>query len=226
MYKYLDVNISILRKKLSSKAIYIWIPAQVIRFPSCKPKDAYIIDCFFRSFIENPYLSIILLRKIPSKTNPLDIAPIDTKTLDSECKDVINDFRYIADEVVTKSYKRLHELIDSLYEYKDIEFVVKYFIRVKKYTIKGSHIREIDKRIAIQVTENLMNKLCLYNKKENKKLSTPITIEKYYVLVYIDPVLYVSGIAIGNKLIEIKTYLNLIKKLSLGHLFALQPLKP
>lgn len=228
MYRYLYVERSQLKKRFTPKAKYVWIPAQVLRFSECKPKELFIVDCFFRNLIDNPYTSLILLRKIPKPKDVVayEAPPIDAKKIDAECKDIVGDFYKIVDEVISRNFEKLLKLIDTITEYKDVEFTVRYFIRARKYTIKAEKLKEIDKRIAIRSTERIMNNLCLYNKKENTRSFTSVHIDKYYVLAYIDPLLQTSGLAIGRHFVEINTYLKLIKKLNLRDLFGLEYPEP
>lgn len=228
MYRYLYVDRSQLKKRLTPKTTYVWIPAQVLRFSECKPKELFIVDCFFRNLIDNPYISLILLRKIPKPKEVIayETPPIDAKKIDAECKDIVGDFYRIVDEVISRNFEKLLKLVDTITEYKDVEFTVRYFIRARRYVIKAEKLREIDKRIAVRSTERIMNHLCLYNKKENTKSFTSVNIDKYYVLAYIDPLLQTSGLVIGKHFVEVNTYLKLVKKLSLGDLFDLEYPEP
>lgn len=228
MYRYVYVDKVQLKKKFTPKAAYVWVPAQVLRFSECKPKELFIVDCLFRNLIDNPYMSLILLRKIskPKELIAYETPPIDAKKVDAECRDVLGDFYRIVDEVVSGNFEKLLKLIDTITEYRDVEFTVRYFIRAKRYVVKAEKLREIDKRIAVRSTERIMNYLCLYNKKENTKRFTSVNTDKYYVLAYIDPLLQISGLAIGRRFIEINTYLKLIKKLNLGDLFGLESPEP
>lgn len=227
MYRYIYTDIELVKKKLSPKTVFAWVPVQVIKFSECRPKELYIVDCFFRTLIENPYVSVMLLRKIPKPKNlrHYDQPPTDVKKIDVECRDVVNDLRQIVNDVALQNYSKLYELLDSITEYKDTEFTIRFFLRTRRYVISAEKMREVDRRLATRIVEKLMNRLCLYDKKASSKLFTPIGIEKHYALIYIDPMLRVSGIAIGKHLIEVKTYLKLIKKYNLEKLFSIEPLE-
>ncbi|MEM1682768.1 MAG: hypothetical protein QXG46_00755 [Ignisphaera sp.] len=223
-YLYIDKNTLV--KKLTPRATYTWIPVQIIRFRECRPKELYIVDCFFRSRVDDPYISLILLRKLPKKIRIVDQAPLDVKKIVCECKDVIIDLTSIVRDIIMKDYSKLYSMLDFISEYRDIEIATRFFLRTKKYVIKAEQIKKMDRKLAVRVTESLMDRVCLYDKKENKELYTPIDIEYAYALMYIDPVIGTSGLAVENKLIEIKTYTKLVKKLSLENQFSLEPLTP
>lgn len=224
MYRYVSVDLTAIRKRLAPSTIYAWVPAQVIRFSECRPKELYIVDCFFSSLIDNPYTSLILLRKIPKPKNVKisDIPSVDVRRLNAECRDFVSDLNRIVNDVMANNYSNLYELLDTVSEYRDMEIAVRYFIRTRKYVIKAEQIRELDRRLAVRIAEKLVRRLCLYDEKERKRLFTPANIDKYYVLIYIDPTQYTSGIALGKDLIEVKTYLKLIKKMNLEDLFFLK----
>jgi hypothetical protein len=228
MYRYLQADIAIARKKLSPKAIYVWVPVQVIHFSECRPKELYIVDCYFRSLIDNPYLSVLLLRKIPKLKDVKysDIQTIDVKKIYCECRDVVGDLRRIVDDVDNRDFSKLFELLDYITEYKDVEFTTRVFFRTRRYVIRAEQIKEMDRRLATKITEKLMNRLCLYDSKEKSKKYTSIAVEKFYALLYLDPILGTSGILIGKHLIEVKTYLKIIKKLDLGKEFSLDYSEP
>lgn len=227
MYRYVYTDVEFIKRKLSPKAVFAWVPVQLIKFSECRPKELYIVDCFFRTLIENPYVSIMLLRKIPKPKNIkyYDYPPTDIKKIDAECKDVVNDLRQVVNDVAVQNYSRLYELLDSITEYKDTEFTIRFFLRTRRYVISAEKMREADRRIATRIVEKLMDRLCLYDRKASSKLFTPVGSEKHYALVYIDPLLRVSGMAIGKHLIEVKTYLKLIKKYNLEKLFSVEPLE-
>ncbi|MEM3980795.1 MAG: hypothetical protein QXF79_06030 [Ignisphaera sp.] len=227
MYKYIYTDIESIKRKLSPKTVFAWVPAQVIKFSGCRPKELYIVDCFFRTLIENPYVSVMLLRKIPKPKDlkHYDYPPMDIKKIDAECKDIINDLRQVVNDVVIRDYSKLYELLDSITEYKDTEFTIRFFLRTRRYVISAEKMKEVDRRLAIKIVEKLMDRLCLYDKKASTKLFMPIDIEKQYALIYLDPLLRVSGMAIGKHLIEVKTYLKLIKKYNLEKLFSLESLE-
>ena len=225
MYKYIYADISVLRKILTPKAVYLWIPVQLITFPECKPKEVYIADCFFMQLIDNPYMSVVLLRKVPKprEIRVYDSPPVNVGRIDSQCRDIAKDFSCVVDDIIRGNNDRLYNLMDMIYEYRDVVLTVRhFFFRTKQYTIKGERIRELDRRIAVKVVRDLMHRLCLYDKKENKSLSTSISISKLYTLAYLDPVLQVSGLIIGKNIIEMNTYLNLVKKFQLESLFGVK----
>lgn len=228
MYMYVHPNLESAKKKLSPKAVYAWVPIQILRFSECRPKELYVVDCYFRTLIDNPYLSVVLMRKIPrAKDVKLsDIPPVEAKKLDAECKDVVADLRQVLDDVSTNNYSKLFELLDHITEYKDIEFTTRVFLRTRRYIIRAEQVKELDRRLATKITEKLMNKLCLYNSKEKTKMFTPINIEKYYGLMYLDPILGTSGLLIGKHLIEVKTYLKIVKKHNLGSTFSIEFIEP
>jgi len=228
MYRYIYADINTAKKKLTPKAVYVWLPVQILRFTECRPKELYIVDCYFRSVIDNPYMSILLLRKIP---RPKDIKyndtpPFEAKKIDCECRDVVGDLKEVVDDINTKVFNKLFELLDYITEYKDVEFSSRFFLRTRRYVIRAEQVRELDRRLAMKITEKLMNRLCLYDSKERLKQFTPIAIEKFYTLIYLDPVLRESGMLIGKHLVEVKTYLKIIKKLNLGNTFSLEFVEP
>lgn len=220
--RYLYVDPPSLKKNLSPEAVYIWIPVQLVKFADCNPKELYIVDCFFSSLVNNPYASLMFLRKIPKPKNIkiTDTPSIEAKKVSSECRDVMRDFNDIIDSIITNNYEKLYDLLDITSEYKDVEFTVRRFFRSKKYVVKAETVREMDRRLAIDITKKLMSKLCMYNEKEHKRVFTSVTTERCYALAYIDPVLRLSGIALGKKFIEIKTYLKFTEKLDLEKLLA------
>lgn len=224
MYKYMHADIKFAKKKLSPKTVFTWIPVQILRFSECRPKELYVVDCYFRTLVNNPYISVMLLRKIPKPKNLKfsELSSVEAKRIDVECKDIVEDLRYVVNDISMKNYGKLYELLDYITEYKDVEFATRFFLRTRRYVIKAEQLRELDRKLATRITEKLMNRLCLYNSKENTKLYTPITIEHHYALMYLDPILETSGMLIGKHLIEVKTYLKIIKKLNLGTAFSLE----
>uniref|UniRef100_A0A7C2V8Z6 Uncharacterized protein n=1 Tax=Ignisphaera aggregans TaxID=334771 RepID=A0A7C2V8Z6_9CREN len=229
MYQFLYTDVEFLKKKnkLAPESVLAWVPAQVIRFTECRPKELYIVDCFFSSLLDNPYISMLLLRKIP-KTRDLKTyssPPVEAVRLSASCRDVIGDFYQIAKNVISKEFGKLFELLDTIFEYRDIEFTVRRFFKVKKHVIKAEEVKEMDVRISTRIAEKLVDRLCLYDKKSNTINPAPINVERYNVLVYIDPDLLTSGIAVGRHVLEVKAYARFIKKFNLYSLFSLRPPK-
>lgn len=220
--RYIYVDKNIITKKSTPKTIYTWIPVQIIKFKECRPKDIYVVDCFFRTQIENPYVSLTLMRKLPRNINIVDQSSMNFKKIVCECKDIVFDFMSIAKDVVTKNYDKLYNLLDLISEYKDVEIISRFFLRTRRYVIKAEQIKKMDRKIAVKITEKLMDRICFYNKKENREQFTPIEIERVYALMYIDPILNISGLIVNKKFIEIKTYIKFIKKLNLENQFFLK----
>lgn len=213
MYRYIYVEKSMLSRIEKGFNVY-WIPCLLVKFPECKPKDIFIFDCILRSYIDNPYLSILLLKKAPKNIKIVEDPPLEARRVNVEgCNSVniVNELNEISNEIFRGEYARLYNLIDKLTEYEDIEIKMRVFLRTRRYVIPAERVREAGKRIAIESVKSALKSLCIKGIEESYR--APIAIaEPLYILFYIDSKYTSSGFIIGRKTIESNSYAKIVSK--------------
>lgn len=191
-----------------------WIPCLLVRFPECKPRDVFMFDCFIRTYIDNPYIGLLLMKKVPRNLKIVENPPVEAQKIGAEkCSaiNVVSELSEVSSEIYRGEYSRLFELIDKLTEYEDIEVKMRVFFRTRKYVIPAERVREVGKKIAIETIKSVLKTLCIRGVEESYR--TPVAVaEPTYVLFYIYPKHTVSGFIIGKKIIESNSHAKIISR--------------
>ncbi len=214
MFRYIHLERKILNRLRGELNLY-WMPCLLVRFPECRPRDTFIFDCVLRTYINNPYLGILLLKKAPKNTKMVDEPPIEAQKISIEkCSgiNIINELNEIGNEIYRGEYTRLYELIDKLTEYEDIEVKMRLFFRMKRYVIPAEKVRDIGKKIAIESIKSALKTLCIKSIEESYRVPTVVA-EPTYILFYTDQTYTLSGFVIGKKIIESNSHAKIISKL-------------
>jgi len=213
MYRYLHLEKQVLNKMKGEMNLY-WMPCLLVKFPECKPKDTFISDCFLRTYIDNPYLGLLLLKKAPKNIKVIDEPPIEAQRISVEkCSGVnlVNELNEVSNEIYRGEYTRLYELVDKLTEYEDIEVKMRVFLRTRKYVIPAERVREVGKKIAVESIKSALKTLCIKNIEESYKTPTAVA-EPIYILFYIDSRYTLAGFIVGKKIIESNSHAKIISK--------------
>lgn len=214
MYRYVYIERSVLNRIGREHNLY-WMPCLLLRFPECRPKDVFIYDCLLRSYFNNPYLGLLLLRKAPRNIKVVEEPPIETQRIAVEkCSgvDIVSELNEVSSEVFKGDYTRLYELIDRFTDYSDIEVRMRVFLRTRRYVIPAERVREAGKRIAVESVKSALKTLCIRRVEESYRVPTAVA-EPIYILFYIDPKYTSAGFIVNKKIVESTSHAKVISKL-------------
>ena len=182
--------------------IRFWVPAALIKIPSCRPKDVFLFDCYFCVKLRNPYLRALLIKKVPRDFVIASIPSIEAPRIASiggcTVSDIVRDLEIVRNELREGRDELLRMLVDSISKPRDLEISFWKWFRRKRYVIPATKLRAISLRIARDSLRSVLKGLCI----DVDNLSTPIpTIEvrQVYVLIVLRREEAFVGIALGKR---------------------------
>ncbi|MCS7111547.1 MAG: hypothetical protein N3D82_01645 [Ignisphaera sp.] len=213
MFKYIHLEREAL-KRLGGELNLYWMPCLLVKFPECRPRDVFMFDCFLRSYINNPYLGLLLLKKVPRNLKIVEEPPIEAQKIGVEkCNaiNIVSELNEVSSEIYRGVYSRLYELIDKLTEYEDVEVKMRVFFRTRRYVIPAERVKDVGKKIAVESIKSVLKTLCIKRVEESYKIPIAVA-EPIYTLFYIYPKYTLAGFVIGKKIIESNSHAKIINK--------------
>ncbi|NPA97613.1 MAG: hypothetical protein GXO32_08440 [Crenarchaeota archaeon] len=179
----------------------LWFPAALVRMPQCRGSDVFLIDCCLSTEIGNPFLRLILLKRMPKKfelsASPPMRAPVLPAKRCSE-SDIVSDLNFVGYSLSAGQTDKLDEIVVAFTKPKDLKIRVTTFpllgIRKRTYVVPAHRILEASRRIALQTLEGVVKKLCVGTPR-----ILPMEVRNVYVLGSIDPARRVVDLFIGKK---------------------------
>ncbi|MEM0026967.1 MAG: hypothetical protein QXT53_03470 [Ignisphaera sp.] len=215
MYKFLYVDRDVLKRFPSNVYNFLWMPMILAGFPSCKPRDLYLLDCIFSDVCESPYTVLFLMNKISRRDKLVDEMPVEARKASvKECSTLkaIQNLQTIAHEISNENYLRLEQFIDRISEFTNVEIPYRVFLRTRKYVIPAERIRQTSLRIARKSAKRVLESLCLI--KDDVATSTEVDGQPVYVLAYYSKDYSDSGFIVGKKILRGKALARILKTFS------------
>jgi len=182
----------------------LWFPAAVIKIPECRGSDEFLVDCCLSTEVGNPFLRLILLKKMPKKFELSPSPPLEAPRLPAKrCSeaDIVSDLNFVSQSLSLGQTAKLDELVAAFTKPRDLRIRVTTFpllgIRKRTYVVPAHRILEASRRIAIQTLEGVAKRLCIGTPK-----MLPIEVRNVYVLGSIDPVRRVVDLFLGKKVVS------------------------
>ncbi len=191
-------------RKVCSELPCVWFPAAIVRIPQCRGNEEFLVDCCLSTEIGNPFLRLILLKKMPKKFELSLSPPIEVPSLPVKgCSEaeIISDFNFVNQCLSLGQTAKLDELVLAFTKPQDVKIRITTIpllgIRKRTYVVPAQRVFEASRRIAIQTLEGVAKKLCLGTPK-----MFPLEVKGVYVLGSIDPVRKVVDLFLGKKVVS------------------------
>ncbi|HID80707.1 MAG TPA: hypothetical protein EYP48_03200 [Ignisphaera sp.] len=182
--------------------IRFWVPAALINIPSCRPRDFFLFDCYFCVKLRNPYLRVLLIKKVPRNFVIANTPSIDAPRIADiggcSVHDIIKDLEIVRDELREGRDELLQMLVDSISKPKDLEITFWRWFRRKKYVIPATKLRSISLRIARDSLRSVLKGLCIDINSVSTSIPS-IEVKQVYVLLVLSRREALVGIALGKK---------------------------
>ncbi len=210
MYGFLDVDKKILRKLSGS---FLWIPSAVMRIPTCRD-DHFLVDCCFSNIVENPYLRLVLIKRLPKSFRIVNSPPLEAPRLrGSRCSagDILADFSYARSSLQREDLSKLYDLVEILTKPREVRFRIPTFLgfRKREYVIPEERVREASRRVAKTSIEMVLKGLCFDQENVPRIEVIPV-----YTLLNLDTVHGTARIVIGKKVIDSQSHAAVVQSIS------------
>jgi len=191
----------------------VWLPNALIRLPSCRGNDTFLVDCCFSALADNPFLRLVLLKKVPKNLKLVTRPPIEAPRLEPlRCSegDIIKDFNEVYEQLSSGVAPKLDSLVEAFTKPKDLKIRITTFpllgIRKRTYVVPAQRIFETSRRIAFTTLSNVAKKLCI-----GTPSMYPLEISHVYVLGCIDPYRRVVDLVLGKKIVSSASHFTAIE---------------
>ncbi len=182
-------------------AFRVWIPAAIVKFPSCRPKDAFLFDCYFCIKIRNPCLRVLLLKKMPKSFEVTTTPSVEAPRIESVggCSesDIVKDLEAVWRDLYEQKNVLLQQLVDKISKPRDIELKVGRWFRRKRYVIPAAKLRAISLGVARDSLKLVLKGLCI--DVGSPMVSIPkLEVRPVYVLMVLDSERGQIGLVVGK----------------------------
>jgi len=182
----------------------MWIPSAILEIPQCRAGEMFLVDCCLSTKIRNPFLRILLIKKMPKKFELSLSPPIEAPRLEpGMCTefDIVNDFNTVYSNLSRGELGDLDKIVEYFTKPKDLKIKVVTIpllgIRRKTYVIPARRIFETSRRIAMSSVEEVTRRLCVGSPR-----MYPVRVTQAYVLGVVDPFKKSVDLVIGKKVIS------------------------
>jgi len=218
IYRYISANSRTVNAFPRELYAFFWFPMLMVRFPTCRPRDVYLFDCTFVQISDNPYTMLLLLAKLPRGFKLEDSMPVEAYTVPpSKCESVSipSNLISIAGDVIRDDYSRLEQLVDKIYEFKDVEVRYRdFFFRSRRFRISAERIRDSHIKIARSVVKRAVEHFCCIEKGNVRMVE--VEAQPVYTLAYISKDFAESGFVVGKKVLRVSSLARLAKAFGLN----------
>ncbi len=179
----------------------VWIPAAIVKFPNCRPKDSFLFDCYFCIKVRNPCLRALLLKKMPKDFEVTSVPSVEAPRIESVggCSesDIVKDLEAVRRDLYEQKGTLLQQLVDRLSKPRDIELRVGRWFRRKRYVIPAAKLRAISLGVARDSLKLVLKGLCI--DVGNPMVSIPkLEVRPVYVLMVLDSERGQVGLVVGK----------------------------
>ena len=182
----------------------LWLPSAIVEIPQCRGSDLFLVDCCISTTAKNPFLRMLLLKKMPRKFELSSAPPLDAPKLEpGTCSeiDIAKDFNTVYTSLSMGQLEDLDKVVEWFTQPRDVKVKIVTIpllgIRRKTYVIPARRIFETSRRIAMASVEEVVKRLCIGTPR-----MYPMRVTPAFVLGVVDPFRKVVDLIVGKKVIS------------------------